>query len=513
MKKTTFLLNFVLLSTSLIGISSYLSAQEPEYTSEAYPQAQVLTEIMERQARESKGERETISNDHPFVKALSSAYSTNPDLKAAYKAQMATNEAVPIAKSGFRPTIGLSSSTTKNVTRPDTQDLPGSNTISDTTTTGGVSLKQSILAGGSTIASVNSAEETVGAGFEGVRSSEQVTLLNAVSAYLGVWVSRATLELNKINEDILKKTLVRAEARAEVGELTLTDVSQAKSQLADAAARRISAEQQVMTAEATYMRIIGEEPTSLEPPPPLELLIEFPETLEEFLAIVQRNNPDILKALATERASEHDIDAQKGSLLPSLDFSANAQRVFNNQDTRDNAALLAGGNSVRGASGTNSTSAGLTLTIPIFQTGSEWARLRQLHQTSVQRKVEARSTANSTRESAVNYWAQWKAAKEKIPQNIVRVKAAEISLQGARQESLVGERTLLDVLDTEKDLVQAQTELVSSVRDYLLYGYYILASMGQLNVDKLKLPVQRVDVRKHYEEVKDRWVGLGTIEE
>lgn len=510
MKKTTFLLNFVLLSTSLTGVSSYLSAQEPEYTSEAYPQAQVLTEIMERQARESKGERETISNDHPFVKALSSAYSTNPDLKAAYKSQMATNEAVPIAKSGFRPSIGLSSSTTRNVTRPDTQDTPGSNTISDTATTGGISLKQSILSGGSTVAGVRSAEETVGAGFENVRSAEQNTILGAVSAYLGVWVSRATLELNKINEDILKKTLVRAEARAEVGELTLTDVSQAKSQLADAAARRISAAQQVMTAEATYMKIIGEAPTSLEPPPPLELFIELPETLEEFLAIVQRNNPDILKSLASERASEHDIDAQKGTLLPSLDFSANAERRFDNQDTRDNNIL---GPNRRGSFGTNRTTTGLTLTIPIFQAGSEWARLRQLHQTSVQRKVEARSTANSARENAVNYWAQWKAAKEKIPQNIVRVKAAEISLQGARQESLVGERTLLDVLDTEKDLVQAQTELVSSVRDYLLYGYYILASMGQLNVDKLKLPVERVDVRKHYEEVKDRWVGLGTIEE
>lgn len=508
MKKSIFLLNFVLLSTSLTSISSCLSAQESEYASEAYPQAQVLTEIMERQARESKGETETISNNHPFVQALSSAYTTNPDLKAAYKQQMALSETVPIAKSGFRPSVGLTGSTTKNSSHPDNA---AATATSDTTTTGGVRLEQSLLSGGSTLADVKSAEETVGAGFEAVRGSEQVTLLNAASAYLSLWASRATLELNKINEDILKKTLVRSEARAEVGELTLTDVSQAKATLADAIAKRIVAEQQVVSAEATYLRVIGELPTSLEPPPPLELLLELPHTLDEFLTFVQKNNPDILKALATERASEHAIDVQKGSLLPSLGFTATAGRTFTNQDTRDNSNPLA--NSNRGAFGTNSTSAGLTLTIPIFQTGSEWARLRQSHQTSVQRKVEARSTANSTRENATNYWAQWKAAKEKIPQNIVRVKAAEISLQGARQESLVGERTLLDVLDTEKDLVAAQTELVISVRDYLLYGYYVLAYMGQLSIDKLKLPVQRVDVKKYYDDVKDRWIGLGTISE
>lgn len=513
MKKTATLLNFVLLSSAFLVACSDLGAQETGFGSDAYPQAQVLTEIMERQAQKPKSEPSPLSIDHPFMKALSSAYVSNPELKARFKQQLALNESVPIAKSGFRPRVTLSSTARRTLTRPDNTRPPNGsngNAISDRSISGAVAIEQSILSGGSTLADVKNAEESVAAGFEDVRSAEQNTLLSAVNAYLDLWARRAVVDLRRINEELLKKTLERAEARAEVGELTLTDVSQAKSSLADATANRISAEQEAFAAEATYIKVIGEAPASLEPPPPLVELMDMPEDLESFLTIAQRNNPDILRALATERAADHAIDVQKGSLLPSVDLSASASREFRNQDQRDN---VPGNPNNRGNFGVNGTEASVTLRIPLFQSGSEWARLRQVHQTAVQRKVEARVSVNNLRESAKTIWSRWNAAKERIPQLIIRVKAAEISLQGARQESLVGERTLLDVLDTEKDLVAAQTDLVLAVRDYLSLGYSILATMGAFTVDKLSLPVERVDLRKHYEDVKDRWVGLGTIEE
>lgn len=510
MKKTILLLNFVLLSSSFAGLSTALYAQEPEATIENIPQSKVLTDIMERLARQEKGERVELKGDHPFVAALASSYTTNPDLHAQYKQQYAINEAVPIAKAGFRPNISLDSSGTRAMSKQDS-----GRAYSDSSLSSSVTLRQPLLSGGSTIADVKKAEATVEAGFETVRKAEQDTLLAAVQVYLDLWLKRAIVELRKTNENVLQKTLERAEARAEVGELTLTDVSQAKASLADATSQRITAEQQAFAAEASYITVIGAEPGSLEPPPPLLEYMQLPESLDEFMAIAQRNNPQVLNALANERSADHDIDVNKGALLPSADLSAQATRRFDMQDTRDNrSAFLPGeANTNRGSFGTNGTQATVTFSIPLFQRGSEWARLRQTHQTAVQRKIQARSAVNTIRESTKAVWSNWNATKLRIPQLIIRVKAAEISLQGARQESLVGERTLLDVLDTEKDLVEAQTNLVQAVRDYLYSGYQLLSVLGQLNAEKLALPVQKVDVKQHYERVKDTWIGLEGVDD
>lgn len=505
MKKTILLLNFVLLSSSFEGLSTALYAEGSEATIENIPQSKVLTDIMDRLAKQEKGERAELKSDHPFVAALASSYVTNPDLHAQYKQQYATNESVAIAKAGFRPSISLTSSGTRIMSKPDSGLA-----LSDSSLSGGVTLSQSLLSGGSTVADVKRAEADVHAGFESVRKAEQDTLLSAVQVYLDLWLKRAIVELRKTNENVLQKTLERAEARAEVGELTLTDVSQAKARLADATSQRITAEQQAFAAEASYITVIGAAPGSLEPPPPLLEYMELPESLDEFMAIAQRNNPQVLNALANERSADNNIDVQKGALLPSADLSAQATRRFDTQDTRAN---VPGNPNNRGNFGTNGTQATVNFSIPLFQRGSEWARLRQSHQTAVQRKIQARSAVNTIRESTKAVWSNWNATKLRIPQLIIRVKAAEISLQGARQESLVGERTLLDVLDTEKDLVEAQTNLVQAVRDYLYSGYQLLSVLGQLNAEKLALPVQKVDVKQHYERVKDTWIGLEGVDD
>lgn len=505
MKKTILLLNFVLLSSSFAGLSTALYAEGSEATIENIPQSKVLTDIMDRLAKQEKGERAELKSDHPFVAALASSYVTNPDLHAQYKQQYATNESVAIAKAGFRPSISLTSSGTRIMSKPDSGLA-----LSDSSLSGGVTLSQSLLSGGSTVADVKRAEADVHAGFESVRKAEQDTLLSAVQVYLDLWLKRAIVELRKTNENVLQKTLERAEARAEVGELTLTDVSQAKASLADATSQRITAEQQAFAAEASYITVIGAAPGSLEPPPPLLEYMELPESLDEFMAIAQRNNPQVLNALANERSADNNIDVQKGALLPSADLSAQATRRFDTQDTRAN---VPGNPNNRGSFGTNGTQATVNFSIPLFQRGSEWARLRQSHQTAVQRKIQARSAVNTIRESTKAVWSNWNATKLRIPQLIIRVKAAEISLQGARQESLVGERTLLDVLDTEKDLVEAQTNLVQAVRDYLYSGYQLLSVLGQLNAEKLALPVQKVDVKQHYERVKDTWIGLEGVDD
>jgi outer membrane protein len=445
-----------------------------------------------------KNPKEFLPANHPFLTALTQAYNTNPDLRASVKNQYSINENVNVALSGGRPNFSLSTQTGRAWTqsesaRPDTRVT---NQQLTTPTTASATVTQPLYKGGGVVAGTEQAENQVKAGFETFRSKEQSTLFSAAQSYLDLWYKLAVLELKKTSENVLMKEFKQAEARAEVGELTLTDVSQAKAQYAQAIADRISAEQDVRTAEVAYENVIGEKPTNLDPPPPIENLFDLPKTRDEFVEVVTKSNPDVIAALHSERAAFNNIDVKKSSILPNVNLQGNASRQLQSS-SKDSRA--------------NSASAIVSLSIPIFQGGAEWASLRQSYLGAAQQKLTAKKTLNDAVTNAVAAWESWAASKERIKQLVIQVKAAELSLQGARQESLVGERTLLDVLTTERNLVQAQTDLAKAQQAYLIAGYSLLLSLGKLTAVDLKLPVELYDVKGHYNRVRDTWFGFEGI--
>jgi outer membrane protein len=90
------------------------------------------------------------------------------------------------------------------------------------------------------------------------------------------------------------------------------------------------------------------------------------------------------------------------------------------------------------------------------------------------------------------------------------VEASRIALNGVQEEQRVGQRTTLDVLDAQEELVDARANLVVAQRDSIVASFLLLSSAGLLSVDNLNLPVERHDPAAHYEAVKDKWFGLRT---
>ncbi len=160
--------------------------------------------------------------------AMAQAYATNPTLRAARAGQRATDELVPQALSGWRPTVtatGQIEHTEADINPPG----PGGEIDSDSTTgTLAITLNQPIFRGFKTLNSTKAAEATVAAGEQGLLATEQAVLFDAVRAYMGVMRGRSVLGLRQSTVGVFGAQLEAAQARFDAGDATRTDISQAQ---------------------------------------------------------------------------------------------------------------------------------------------------------------------------------------------------------------------------------------------------------------------------------------------
>ncbi len=161
------------------------------------------------------------------------------------------------------------------------------------------------------------------------------------------------------------------------------------------------------------------------------------------------------------------------------------------------------------AFGDNRTSASLvgTLTIPIYEGGQVYSRTRQAKETAGQRRIEVDTQRDTVRAAVVSAWGSLEAAKAQINAAQAQVQAAETALSGVREEAKVGQRTTLDVLNAQQELVSARSTLVTAQRDRVVASYAVLSATGRLSADILKLRTEIYDARRHYDQVKGLALG------
>ena len=150
------------------------------------------------------------------------------------------------------------------------------------------------------------------------------------------------------------------------------------------------------------------------------------------------------------------------------------------------------------------------LAIPVYQGGTEYATIRQAKETLTQRRTDLDSARDQAQQTLVQSWGQLEAAKAQIQATTTQVNAAEIALNGVREEARVGQRTTLDVLNAQQELVNARVSLVTAQRDRVVASYSLLAAAGRLSPKVLELVVPIYDPRVHYHQVRDTWVGVRT---
>ena len=415
--------------------------------------------------------------------ALVLAYQNNPFLQAQRARLRAVDEEVPEALAGWRPRIEVAGDVGALYSNTDGM-IPNSGSSTVAPHGVGLSAVTPIYQGGRVAAQIESAENRVGAGRAQLREAEQSILLGSVLAYMDVLRYGAEIELSRSSERVVRRQLRAAQDRLEVGEVTRTDVAQAEARLAQAGAERVMAEGGMMSARAAYRQVIGEPPGTLSwPPVPMGL----PETEEDALAAAAEGNPAIEAASFIARASEADIEAAAAALRPQVSIVGDVRQRFDPSDLIESSA---------------DASLMATLRMPLYQGGAANARIRQSKQIAAQRRLELDQARRTVQEQVANAWRALTSARAQIAAFESQVSATAVALDGVEQETRVGLRTTLDVLDAEQEHFKAQINLVRAQREEIVAAYQLKAAIGALTARELGLPVDLYDPAEHYRSVR-----------
>ena len=418
-----------------------------------------------------------------LAEALAAAYEGNPTLRAQRVQLRAIDEGLPEARAGWRPTV-----TAEGQAGVGTADS-GAGAQDLQPLSYGLFVTQPLYRGGRTSAGISRANNLILAERAQLTSVEQQILLEAATAYMDVARDLTVLELSVRNEQVLVRELNATEDRFRVGELTLTDVAQAKARLAGAVAGRIQAQGDLESSRAEYLRIIGR---AAEFPRPAAPLPGLPLTLEEALSFSDENNPDIVAVRHLEQAAQDDIRLARGEMLPTL--SLNGQ-IEHREDFS--------------SAGSESDSAQVTaqLIIPLYEGGAPSARVRRAKQVAGQRRIEQEETRRTVRAQATSSWVALSVARAGVTQFESQVEANTTALEGTREQARVGSRILLDVLNAEQELFRAQVNLEVAKRDSFVAGLQVLVSIGRLTARDLNLDVEYYDESAYYRDVKGKLGG------
>ncbi|WP_428646588.1 TolC family outer membrane protein [Roseibium sp.] len=419
--------------------------------------------------------------------ALALAYANNPTLNAARAQLRGVDENVPQALSGWRPIVTAGASAGRLRTSADSFTNYRNNASISLT------ISQTLFRGFRTINSTRQAEAVVRAQRESLMSTEQDTLLDAATSYVDVIRDTALVSLQRSDLAFLQEQVRAARDRFDVGEGTRTDVSQAEARAAEARASLNTALANLNTSRAVYRQVVGVEARNLSADTSISKHV--PKSLDEALQQSEGHQPLIRQAQHLVDAAVFNIKSIEGELLPTVTLDGSISRSWNpsaTTDISDDARIF--GN----------------VSIPLYQGGGVSSRVRQAKEELGQTRLQLDVARDQVRANVISAWGIYQAAEASIVAAQAAVKAQQLALEGVIEEQRVGQRTTLDVLDAQRELVNQQSNLVTAQRNRIIGGYQLVAAVGRLDSDSLGLGVARYDPKQHYEAVRDQWIGLRT---
>ena len=437
---------------------------------------------------------EAAAQPRTLQEALAAAYSNNPTLQAARAQLRSVDEGVPQALAGWRPTVTLSGAAGYAVgsLRLNSRTNGATDSRNDRDVfQAAATATQPLFRGGQTRASTNQADNRVYAQRGRLMATEQQVFTDTVNAYVNVIQTQQVLQLNINNEQVLARQLQATNDRFRVGEITRTDVAQAEAALAGARATRQTSEGNLQTARATYRREVGELPTQLVEPQPLALPIKSSAEASQLAA---QNNPNVVAALFDDSASKDAVDVAFSQLLPQV--SAQTQ-AFRNDNTATAGQRTIGAQVLLNAS------------VPLYQGGAEYSRVRQARQTEQQSRRTVDDVRRQAVQQAAQQWETLVAARATIDSTRAQIRANQVALEGVQREAIVGSRTTLDVLNAEQTLLNSRVTLVQNLANLITASYSVAAAIGRLDARDLGLNVPLYDETAYYNAVRDRLFGTG----
>jgi outer membrane protein len=426
--------------------------------------------------------------------ALTRVYQNNPQLNAQRAQLRVTDENVPQALSGYRPQ--LSAGLMSGIIGVN-NGLPDGSSQSATLRPwmAGVTLTQPLFNGFKTGNSVRQAESQVLAGRQALRLVEQSVFVAAVTAYMGVVADQALVEAQRANVTFLRENLTSTRKAHEAGQVTPTDVAQSEARFNRGLADQNAAEVALASDQATYRQIVGVAPGHLAPAEPVDRLL--PKARDEALALGRREHPALVGAMHDVDTAQAAIKIAEAALYPTLNAQGSVSRSVQTDTTL-------------GTTSTNQASVVGNATVPLYDGGLAASQIRQAKEALAQSRLVLDQVRVQIEAAVTTAWATNEGAKIAIRAAEAEVRAATLALAGVQRERDLGQRTTLDVLNAQQDLMGARGRLIAAQRDRVVASYTLAAALGRLDHRRLGLSTPDYEPQTHYQQVRDAWHGLRT---
>jgi len=424
------------------------------------------------------------------LEALAFAYANNPEINAARANTRATDEDVEIAKGNLRPIVsafGSDTATTTETAFSSFESITYNGIV-------GLQVQHNIFRGFRGLNAVRESEATLLARRELLRNTVQNVFFDAAQAYMEVVRARQILDIRRRNVEFLGEQVRAAQERFSVQDVTITDVQQTQARFAFAQASLAAAEASLAAAGATYREIVGHDPGSLAGGFPFASLI--PEDLAGAEATGQDMHPVILASIHQADAEAYVVKQAEGGLLPTIGVTGTLQHseTFNTlsaTNTWNNAATI-----------------GARVSIPLFQGGVVAAQIRKAKELYGELRIRIDIARDQVRAAIVTAWASVRSNESEIRAARAGVHAFELALTGTERELQAGQRTTLDVLNAQQDLLQGQEALVTAERDLAVANFALLSAMGRLNAEQLELLAYEPEA--HFQQTDRHWYRFET---
>jgi len=426
--------------------------------------------------------------------ALTRVYQNNPQLNAQRAQLRITDENVPQALSGYRPQ--LSAGLMTGIIGVN-NGLPDASSQSATLRPwmAGVTLTQPLFNGFKTGNSVLQAESQVLAGRQALRLVEQSVFVAAVTAYMAVVADQALVEAQRANVTFLRENLTSTRKAHEAGQVTPTDVAQSEARFNRGLSDQNAAEVALASDQATYRQIVGVAPGHLTSAEPVDRLL--PKTREEALALGRREHPAVVGAMHDVDTAQAAIKVAEAALYPTLNAQGSVSRSVQTDTTL-------------GTTSTDQASVVANATVPLYDGGLAASQIRQAKEALAQSRLVLDQVRVQIEAAITTAWATNEGAKIAIRAAEAEVRAATLALAGVRREHDLGQRTTLDVLNAQQDLMSARGRLIAAQRDRVVASYTLAAALGRLDHRRLGLSTPDYEPQTHYQQVRDAWHGLRT---
>ena len=415
----------------------------------------------------------TIVNAENFINALSKAYKNNSELNAERENINISEQELKISLGNYLPTLTLSGSKSQEDTDKLTNQSGGNATINDVNPlTKSISIDQTLIDFGRG-AELSKSKIGINLAKAKLLKKEQDILYKTTEAYTGLVLANEKLKINIDNIELLSRQVETDIIRVERGKITLSDASQSESSFAEAQAKLIQAENELLTSKLNYENIIGllNDPKSLDK----DSINEYPlpESLSSAIELSKKNNPNLIIAKLEFEQAQKDNTIAKSDLAPTANLSL--ERSYTDDlsstiDEREKDTIKA------------------TISWPFYSGGKNIASLKKNKSVEIRTRLILDSVTKQNQTNVASAWSNYQSNKSLLNSVQAQVRSAEFANEGITAEYNSGAgRTTLEVIQSNSLLLNAQILLANSERNFILSQFNLLKSIGLLNSDYLKI--------------------------